>query len=117
MPLVVNYMKDKSWSPVAKKYVDPKMHTEADQIGHMLMTIGVPEISTQTINEVIIRKLILDRFYESNNITSIEEYRKIFSRHMGLFIEGRWASNETRWKFVARHAKGLMQDISYNVNN
>ena len=116
MPLIVNYTKHQNWSAKSQKFDDPKMRTEADQIGHLLMTIGVSEISDKTINEVIIRKLILDRFYGSQDHT-IKEYKEIFNKHIGLFIEGRWANTETRWKFVARHAKGMMHDIAYKINN
>ena len=116
MPLIVNYTKNKNWDAATQKFADPKVKSEADQIGHLLMAIGVSEISKKTFNEVIIRKLILDRLYKEDSKTT-EEYREIFGRHMGLFIDGRWASNETRWKFTARHAKGLMQDITYKVSN
>jgi hypothetical protein len=34
---------------------------------------------------------------------------------MGLKIEGRWASNESRWKFTSRHAKGMIRDIANKV--
>ena len=82
------------------------------------MTIGISEISEKTIDEVVIRKLILDKFYPSTgeqyNKTP-KEWREIFSKHMGLNIQGRWASNETRWKFTSRHAKGMMFDIVHKV--
>ena len=115
MPLIVNYTKNKNWDAATQKFADPEMKTEADQIGHLLMTIGISEISKKTINDVIIRNLILDRLYKEDSKTT-KEYREIFGRHMDLFIEGRWATNDTRWKFTARHAKGLMNDIEYKVN-
>ena len=81
MPLIVNYTKHQNWSAKSQKFDDPKMRTEADQIGHLLLTIGVSEISDKTINEVIIRKLILDRFYGSQDHT-IKEYKEIFNKHI-----------------------------------
>ena len=118
MPLEVHYTKHTSWNADTKTFVDPKIKQEADEIGHFLMTIGVSEISEKTIDEVVIRKLILDKFYplnaERENKTP-KEWREIFSRHMGLNIQGRWASNETRWKFTSRHAKGMMFDIVHKV--
>ena len=123
MPLIVNYPKDKNWNASTNKFADPEMKTEADQIGHLLMTIGMSELTEKTLHEVIIRKLILDRLYDATYYKAnekeptINEYKEIFGRHIGLFIEGRWAHTETRWKFTARHAKGMMQDITYKVSN
>jgi len=119
MPLEVHYVNDKSWDAKAKKFSDPKIRQEADDIGHLLMNIGVSEISEKTINEIVIRKIILDRLYAgesfANTKTSAETYKVPLERHMGLKIEGRWASNETRWKFTSRHAKGMMRDVANSV--
>jgi len=114
MPLEVHYVNDKSWDAEAKKFADPKIRQEADDIGHLLMTIGVSEVSEKTINEIVIRKIILDRLYGDKK-TSAETYKAPLERHMGLKIEGRWASNETRWKFTSRHAKGMMRDVANSV--
>ena len=117
MPLEVHYTNHKAWNANTKS-IDPTIRKEADEIGHFLMTIGVSEISEKTIDEVVIRKLILDKFYpvgaERENKTA-SDWHKIFSKHMGLNIQGRWASNETRWKFTSRHAKGMMNDIVNRV--
>ena len=123
MPLIVNYTKDKNWNASTNKFADPEMKTEADQIGHLLMTIGMSELTEKTLHEVIIRKLILDRLYDATYYKAnekeptINEYKEIFGRHIGLFIEGRWAHTETRWKFTARHPKAMMQDITCKVSN
>ena len=114
MPLIVNYTQHKSWDASTEKFADPQIRTEADQLGHLLMIIGISEISDKTINEIIIRKMILDRLYGDATYT-LEHYREKFEKHLGLFIGGRWASNETRWKFVARHAKGMVRDIANQV--
>jgi|TARA_R100001530_G_scaffold30155_4_gene23701 hypothetical protein len=111
MPLEVHYKNHKAWNG---KFEDPEMKKEADQIGHLLMAIGIEELSTKTIDEVIIRKMILDRLYGDATYT-LEHYRKIFEKHLGVFIQGRWASTETRWKFVSRHAKGMIHDIEHKV--
>ena len=117
MPLEVHYTNHKAWNANTKS-IDPTIRKEADEIGHFLMTIGVSEISEKTIDEIVIRKLILDKFYpvgaERENKTA-SDWHKIFSKHMGLNIQGRWASNETRWKFTSRHAKGMMNDIANRV--
>ena len=117
MPLEVHYTNHKAWNANTKS-IDPTIRKEADEIGHFLMTIGISEISEKTIDEVVIRKLILDKFYpvsaERENKTP-KEWREIFSKHMGLNIQGRWASNETRWKFTSRHAKSMMHDIVHKV--
>ena len=114
MPLEVHYVNDKSWNPETKNFSDPAIRKEADDIGHLLMTIGVSEISERTIGEIIIRKIILDRLYGDKK-TSAETYKAPLERHMGLKIEGRWASNETRLKFATRHLKGTMRDIENEV--
>ena len=114
MPLEVHYVNDKSWNAETKKFADPKIRQEADDIGHLLMTIGVSEISEKTINEIVIRKIILDRLYGDKRM-SAETYKAPLERHMGLRIEGRWASNETRWKFTSRHAKAMMRNVANSV--
>ena len=67
MPLEVHYTNHKAWNADTKKFADPKLKQEADDIGHFLMTIGVSEITEKTIEEIIVRKLILDKFYEEQN--------------------------------------------------
>jgi hypothetical protein len=79
------------------------------------MAIGIEELSEKTINEVIIRKMILDRLYGDRDARSAEQLRNFFEKHLGVFIQGRWASTETRWKFVSRHAKGMIHDIEHKV--
>ena len=115
MPLEVHYVNDKSWNAETNKFDDPKLHQEADDIGHFLMTIGISEVSEKTICEIVIRKLILERLYDPKNHHSPLELHKIFARHIGLKIEGRWSSNESRLKFATRHLKGMSRDIENKV--
>tara|TARA_R110000824_G_scaffold364314_1_gene552657 strand:+ start:319 stop:672 length:354 start_codon:yes stop_codon:yes gene_type:complete len=117
MPLEVHYKNHVGFDTKANKFSDPKIKTEADQVGHLLMAIGVSEISDKTINEVVIRRMILDRLYNEKSNRSVEQWKDVFKAHLGLFIDGRWANTETRWKFVARHAKGMMRTISSKVDN
>jgi len=114
MPLVVHYVNDKSWNTETQDFADPAIRKEADDIGHLLMNIGVSEVSEKTINEIVIRKLILDRLY-GGGVATPKTYKAPLERHMGLKIEGRWASNETRLKFATRHLKGTMRDIEGTV--
>tara|TARA_R100000908_G_C3746204_1_gene141477 strand:- start:964 stop:1347 length:384 start_codon:yes stop_codon:yes gene_type:complete len=114
MPLVVHYVNDKSWNTETQDFADPAIRKEADDIGHLLMTIGVPEVSEKTINEIVIRKLILDRLY-GGGVATPKTYKEPLQRHLGLKIEGRWARNETRLKFATRHLKGTMRDIEEKV--
>lgn len=114
MPLEVHYVNDKSWNPETKNFSDPAIRKEADDIGHLLMMIGVSEISEKTINEIVIRRMILDRLYGDKKL-SAQTYKVPLERHMGLKIEGRWASNETRLKFATRHLKAKMRDIENEV--
>jgi len=117
MPLEVHYKHDISWDAKANKFAKPEYQTEADEIGHLLMVIGISEISPKTIKEVITRKMILDRLYNwTKTSKTVEEYTEIFSRHLGLNIQGRWAGTETRLKFATRHLKGVMRDIDSEVS-
>ena len=121
MPLIVNYTKHKSWDAKTEKFSSPEAHKQADQLGHQLMTLGISEISDKTIDELIIRQLILDKLYGGPTHTlngkacTLKELRQLYQQNIGLFIEGRWARNETRWKVVSRHAKGMMHDIEDKV--
>ena len=45
MPLEVHYVNDKSWNPETKNFSDPAIRKEADDIGHLLMMIGVSVIA------------------------------------------------------------------------
>ena len=116
MPLEVHYVNDKSWNPETEKFDDPKLRNEADDIGHILMLIGITEVTDQTIPEIIIRSMILDRVY-NNKERKPEAFTAPLQRHIGLKIEGKWAGNETRWKFTSRIAKGMMHDIANTVLN
>ena len=121
MPLIVNYTKHKSWNASTEKFSSPKVKEQADRLGHQLMTLGISEISDKTVDELIIRQLILDKIYGGPTHTlngkacTVEQLRELYRQNLGLFIEGRWSRNETRWKFVSRHAKGMMHDIVYKV--
>ena len=121
MPLIVNYTKHKSWDAKTEKFSSPEAHKQADQLGHQLMTLGISEISDKTIDELIIRQLILDKLYGGPTHTlngkacTVEQLRELYQQNFGLFIEGRWARNETRWKFASRHAKGMMRRVEDQV--
>ena len=121
MPLIVNYTKHKSWDANTRKFSSPEAHKQADMLGHQLMTLGISEISDKTIDELLIRQLILDKLYGAPMHTlngkacTLKELRQLYQQNIGLFIEGRWARNETRWKVVSRHAKGMMHDVEHQV--
>jgi len=121
MPLIVNYTQHKSWDANTEKFSSPEAHKQADQLGHQLMTLGISEISDKTIDELIIRQLILDKLYGGPTHTlngkacTVEQLRELYQQNFGLFIEGRWARNETRWKFASRHAKGMMRRVEDQV--
>ena len=121
MPLIVNYTQHKSWDANTEKFSSPEAHKQADQLGHQLMTLGISEISDKTIDELIIRQLILDKLYGGPTHTlngkacTVEQLRELYQQNFGLFIEGRWSRNETRWKFASRHAKGMMRRVEDQV--
>ena len=121
MPLIVNYTKHKSWDANKRKFSSPEAHKQADMLGHQLLTLGISEISDKTIDELLIRQLILDKLYGgpmhtlNGKACTLKELRELYRQNIGLFIEGRWSRDETRWKFVSRHAKGMMHDVEYQV--
>ena len=121
MPLIVNYTQHKSWNASTEKFSSPKVKEQADRLGHQLMTLGLSEISDKTIDELIIRQLILDKLYGGPTHTlngkacTVEQLRELYQQNLGLFIEGRWSRDETRWKFASRHTKGMMRDVENKV--
>ena len=121
MPLIVNYTKHKSWNASTEKFSSPKVKEQADRLGHQLMTMGISEISDKTVDELIIRQLILDKIYGGPTHTlngkacTVEQLRELYQQNLGLFIEGRWSRDETRWKFASRHTKGMMRDVENKV--
>jgi hypothetical protein len=121
MPLYVNYTKHKSWDAKTEKFSSPEAHDQADMLGKQLMTLGISEISDKTIDELLIRQLILDKLYGSpmfklnGKACTLKELRQMFQQNIGLFNQGRWSRDETRWKFVSRHAKGMMHDVEHQV--
>ena len=121
MPLIVNYTQHKSWNASTEKFSSPKVKEQADRLGHQLMTMGISEISDKTVDELIIRQLILDKLYGGPTHTlndkacTVEQLRELYQQNLGLFIEGRWSRNETRWKFASRHTKGMVRDIANQV--
>ena len=121
MPLVINYTKHKEWNANTGKFSSPEMKKQADMLGHQLMTLGISEISDKTVDELIIRQLILDKLHDGPTHTlndkacTVEQLRELYRQNLGLFIEGRWSRDETRWKFVSRHARGMMHDVEYKV--
>ena len=121
MPLYINYTKHKSWDAKTEKFSSPEAHEQADMIGKQLMTLGISEISDKTIDELLIRQLILDKLYGSpmfklnGKACTLKELRQMFQQNIGLFNQGRWSRDETRWKFVSRHAKGMMHDVEHQV--
>ena len=63
---------------------------EADQVGHVLMTIGVAEISRKTMSEILFRIRYLDFVYGSSflrNDPSNFEISQLLEKHIGLRIE------------------------------
>ena len=121
MPLIVNYTQHKSWNASTEKFSSPKVKEQADRLGHQLMTLGISEISDKTVDELIIRQLILDKIYGGPTHTlngkacTVEQLRELYRQNLGLFIEGRWSRDETRWKFASRHTKGMMRDVENKV--
>tara|TARA_B100000073_G_C23376092_1_gene428999 strand:+ start:217 stop:582 length:366 start_codon:yes stop_codon:yes gene_type:complete len=86
MALLVNYEGLTFWGAQFKA----EERNEADQLGHVLMAVGLSEISKKTISELLFRVRFLDFTWGSSffkNDPSNEELIQLFKKHIGLKIE------------------------------
>ena len=81
---------------------------QADQVGHVLMAIGVAEISRKSMSEILFRIRYLDFVYGSSflrNDPSNFEISQLLEKHIGLKIEltnRGLCSSITRRRFMNR---------------
>ena len=88
MALHIHYKGLKHYNEV--EFEKAEARQEADQVGHVLMAIGVAEISRKTMPEILFRIRFLDFVYGSSflrNDPSNGELVQLFERNLGLKIE------------------------------
>ena len=73
-----------------ERFKSDEERKQADQVGHVLMAIGVAEISRNTMSEILFRIRYLDFVYGSSflrNDPSNFEISQLLEKHIGLKIE------------------------------
>ena len=96
---------------------------QADVLGHLLMAIGVNEITEKTIDEIIFRTKFLDFCWGSSYLVgnpSNTDLRQLFKNHIGLRIEitNRGMKNiSTRRKFMVNQLDNIEERILKQMNN
>ena len=86
MALLVNYEGLTFWGAQFKA----EERNEADQLGHILMAVGLSEISKKTISELLFRVRFLDFTWGKpflNGDPSDKELIQLFKKYIGLKIE------------------------------
>ena len=106
MALHIHYKGLKHYNEV--EFEKAEARQEADQVGHVLMAIGVAEISRKTMPEILFRIRFLDFVYGSSflrNDPSNGELVQLFERNLGLKIEVTnrgWITSLTRKRWMNR---------------
>ena len=96
---------------------------QADVLGHLLMAIGINEITEKTINELIFRTKFLNFCYGPSYFLgdpSDTDLKQLFKNHIGLRIEitNRGMKNiSTRRKFMVNQLDNIEERILKQMNN
>ena len=95
---------------------------QADQIGWLMMAVGVYEITEKTIDELMFRTIFLDFVYSSSyfkgNPTDAD-LRQLFKNHIGLRIavtNTGLKNISTRHKFMVAQLNSLEEKIMEQIN-
>ena len=116
--LIVRYEQLQHFNDDQFKAEDKK---QADTLGHLLMAVGVNEITEKTVDEIIFRTKFLDFCWGSSFFVgnpSDTDLRQLFKNHIGLkiVITNRGMANiTTRHKFMVRHLKSLEERIEKEI--
>ena len=101
----------------------PEARKQADTLGHLLMAIGVNEITEKTVGEIIFRTKFLDFCWGSSFFVgnpSDTDLRQLFKNHLGLriVITNRGLKNiSTRHKFMVNQLNNIEERILKQMNN
>lgn len=121
--LIVHYEELKNFDKFSNTWKGKEDKKQADVLGHLLMAIGVNEITEKTINELIFRTKFLNFCYGSSYFLgdpSDTDLRQLFKNHIGLRIEitNRGMKNiSTRHKFMVNQLNNIEERILKQMNN
>ena len=121
--LIVHYEELKNFDKFSNTWKGNEDKKQADVLGHLLMAIGVNEITEKTINELIFRTKFLNFCYGSSYFLgdpSDTDLRQLFKNHIGLRIEitNRGMKNiSTRHKFMVNQLNNIEERILKQMNN
>ena len=103
--------------------ITPEERKQADTLGHLLMAIGVNEITEKTVDEIIFRTKFLDFVHGSSYFVgnpSDTDLRQLFKNHIGLriVITNRGLKDiSTRRKFMVNQLDNIEERIMKQINN
>ncbi len=121
--LIVHYENLRHYLPKWKGFAKEDERKQADTLGHLLMAIGVNEITKKTVDEIIFRTKFLDFCWGSSFFVgnpSDTDLRQLFKNHIGLRIEitNRGLKNiSTRRKFMVNQLDNIEERIMKQINN
>ena len=121
--LIVHYENMRHYLPKGKGFAKDDERKQADILGHLLMAIGVNEITEKTVDEIIFRTKFLDFCWGSSYFVgnpSDTDLRQLFKNHIGLRIEitNRGLKNiSTRYKFMVNQLNTIEERILKQMNN
>ena len=90
-------------------------HKEAENVGLLLMGLGIKEIKKSYIKEIVFRYIYLQKvaYHRPDTFNTPAAATKLFNQYIGLDTNG---VNITRNKFISNMARALERDVEYNMN-
>ena len=88
--------------------------TELSKFCFPMMAVDMDQITEDTIPEILIRLILLERIGTSifSEKIVVKELYDLLKSYIGLTTN---VGSKTRHQFLMRHAKGLSHDIDYQV--
>ena len=88
--------------------------TELSKFCFPMMAVDMDQITEDTIPEILIRLILLERIGTSifSEKIVVKELYDLLKSYIGLTTN---VGGKTRHQFLSRHAKGLSHDIDYQV--
>ena len=85
---------------------------EADQIGFLMVGLGMGEVRKNNIEEMVFRFTFLQKvaYYCADKFKTANDVRQIFSKYIGLKINN---NQITRAQFMVNCARALERDVLY----
>ena len=121
--LEVHYEDLKQYDIKSMPPITTENKKQADTLGWLMMSIGVYEISTKTIDEMIFRVKFLDFIHGSSYFVgnpSDTDLRQLFKNHIGLKIavtNTGLKNISTRHKFMVAQLNSIEEKIMEQINN